>query len=189
MPNGKSLLALARALSTTVEELSGVSVPRKPPSVARENIKGALDDFYARVEDIIGDVNGPGLRPIPLISVTSAGLAETFTDQGYPVGGSDEKLDRPPNLTDPNAYGLRVEGDSMSPRLMPGDIVVASPNSTFANADICVVKTVKNDVFIRKLLERENHYLLQAINPAFEPISLPKSETRFIHKVVWIKPK
>ena len=80
------------------------------------------------------------LRPIPVINKVSAGYPQDFTDLGYPVGIADEYVSVPVELSDPNAFAVRVVGDSMEPRYHEGDIVVFSPAMEVASGD---------DVFVR----------------------------------------
>ena len=65
-------------------------------------------------------------RLVPIINKVSAGYPTDFNDLDYPVGVADDYV-RCPDLHDPNAFAVRVIGDSMEPRFREGDIVVFSP--------------------------------------------------------------
>ena len=68
----------------------------------------------------------PTSRLIPVINKVAAGYPEDFSDLDYPVGVADDYI-RCPDLHDPNAFAVRVVGDSMEPKFCEGDIVVFSP--------------------------------------------------------------
>jgi phage repressor protein C with HTH and peptisase S24 domain len=208
-PSAKVIMRIAGALgmkSTDILEASdrpestqGLTLKEVVKEVVEEaKYKAArATEALDKVFEVVGSggvvVGGAGdvhfYKPIPLISWALAVSGETFTEQGFPIGGTKVDIEWPADLKDPNAYALKPEDDSMLPRLMPGDLVVVSPAASYASGDICVVKNLEHELWIRKLLERKDHYVLQAVNPGFEPISLPKAEVSFIHKVVWIKPK
>jgi len=128
------------------------------------------------------------LPPIPIISYADAGLGRPYTDQDYPPGASDEYLPRPHDVTDPSAYALKVKGDSMSPKLDENDIVIVSPEKEAGNNSIAVVRTVSDEVYLKKVTFAGDRVILYSINPKYPPISLKRKEIKFIHPVVWIKP-
>jgi transcriptional regulator with XRE-family HTH domain len=54
-----------------------------------------------------------GVRRVPIINKVAAGYPQEFTDLGYPVGIADEYVTVPQEMGDPNAFAVRVVGDSM----------------------------------------------------------------------------
>jgi len=65
-------------------------------------------------------------RLVPVINKVSAGYPTDFNDLDYPVGIADDYV-RCPDMHDPNAFAVRVVGDSMEPKFREGDIVIFSP--------------------------------------------------------------
>ena len=65
-------------------------------------------------------------RLVPVINKVAAGYPSDFNDLDYPVGIADDYV-RCPDLHDPNAFAVRVVGDSMEPKFREGDIVIFSP--------------------------------------------------------------
>ena len=128
-------------------------------------------------------------RDIPVIGLTKAGRGGFYDDQGFPVGEGFRKVHRSIDVKDPNAYALMVEGDSMSPMLEPGWIVYVCPNHRYENGDLVVVALRSDEVMIKKLRKADEMFVLQSINPAYEPLILATDGFRFIHKVCLIKPK
>ncbi len=126
---------------------------------------------------------------VPIISYADAGEGFNYTDQSYPVGAADEYVAKPVDLRDPSAYALRVKGDSMFPKLDEGDIIIVSPQQEAKSNKLAVVRTKKGEVYLKKVILTQNNMLLQSINPNYAPMSLSFNDIKFIHPVVWIKPK
>jgi SOS-response transcriptional repressor LexA len=76
---------------------------------------------------------------VPIINRVAAGYPQNFTDLDYPPGVADDYL-RCPDLDDPQAFALHVEGDSMEPVYHQGDLVVFSPNTQPRSGDDCFVR-------------------------------------------------
>jgi phage repressor protein C with HTH and peptisase S24 domain len=76
---------------------------------------------------------------VPVINLVQAGAPEAFTDLGYPARIADEYV-RMPDASDPDAFGCRVCGDSMSPDYREGDIVIFSPARTVVAGFDCFVR-------------------------------------------------
>jgi repressor LexA len=121
---------------------------------------------------------------IPLLSKIPGGDPVLWTDGEYPAGFGEEYLDRG-DISDPNAYALIVDGDSMSPRINSGDVVIISPNTTVSSRSIAAVaiggeeRTLKTVIFLPN-----GKILLQPENPAYEPLVLDESELSILGKVV-----
>lgn len=141
----------------------------------------------ARALDTTSDylLSGTPLRPgrIPLLSKIPGGIPASFTDGGYPAGFGDEYIDRG-DITDPNAFALIVEGDSMAPRINSGDIVIISPNTPVLSKTIAAV-SVNDEQTLKKVIFLENGtVLLQPENPKHEPLVYDRESVRFIGRVV-----
>ena len=69
-------------------------------------------------------------------------------------------------------FALRVIGDDMSPEFQDGHIIVIDPGGCVKNE--CYVVANTNDEFIfRQLFIVNDQYLLRAIQPGLEEITLP----------------
>ncbi len=109
-------------------------------------------------------------RLVPIINKVAAGYPTDFNDLDYPVGIADDYV-RCPDLHDPNAFAVRVVGDSMEPRFSEGDIVVFSPAVEVRNGDDCFVRfTMPHETtFKRVFFEKENKVRLQPRNERYSP--------------------
>ena len=109
-------------------------------------------------------------RLVPVINKVSAGYPADFDDMDYPVGIADDYI-RCPDLHDPNAFAVRVVGDSMEPRFCEGDIVIFSPAAEVHNGDDCFVRFAMphETTFKRVFFEAENKIRLQPRNEKYSP--------------------
>ena len=116
---------------------------------------------------------GPALsagRLVPVINKVSAGYPSDFNDLDYPVGVADDYV-RCPDLHDPNAFAVRVVGDSMEPKFREGDIVIFSPAAEVHNGDDCFVRFAMphETTFKRVFFDPDNKVRLQPRNEKYSP--------------------
>ena len=156
--------------------MRGIKVPNAQAIVKLSRALSTTADYL---------LTGSPLRPdrIPLLSKIPGGDPEAWTDGGYPAGFGEEFVDRG-DITDPNSFALIVEGDSMSPRINSGDIVIISPNTPVTNRSIAAIainddRTLKRIVFLN-----DNKVLLQPENEKYEPKVCNISKVKIIGRVV-----
>jgi phage repressor protein C with HTH and peptisase S24 domain len=108
---------------------------------------------------------------VPIINKVAAGYPTDFTDLEYPVGVAEDYI-RCPDLHDPNAFAVRVVGDSMEPKFVEGDIVVFSPAAEVHNGDDCFIRfsMPHETTFKRVFFENEGRVRLQPRNEKYAPI-------------------
>lgn len=109
-------------------------------------------------------------RLVPIINKVTAGYPAEFNDLDYPVGIADDYV-RCPDLHDPNAFAVRVVGDSMEPKFFEGDIVIFSPAAEVHNGDDCFVrfKTPHETTFKRVFFDNDDQVRLQPRNESYSP--------------------
>ncbi len=110
-------------------------------------------------------------RLVPVINKVAAGYPSDFNDLDYPVGIADDYV-RCPDLHDPNAFAVRVVGDSMEPKFREGDIVVFSPAAEVRNGDDCFIRFAMphETTFKRAFFEPDNQVRLQPRNENYSPM-------------------
>ena len=124
-------------------------------------------------------------RRIPLIGLAQAGGEGFFDDGGYPVGGSWDEVGLP-DVADPHAYALEINGDSMEPVFRDGDTVIVSPGAPTRRGDRVVVRTLAGEVMAKELTRRSARKLeLKSLNRAFPDYSLDLAEVAWIHRILW----
>lgn len=124
-------------------------------------------------------------RFVPVINKVSAGYLADFDDLGYPVGIADDYV-RCPDLHDPNAFAVRVVGDSMEPKFSEGDIVIFSPAAAVENGDDCFVrlKEPHEATFKRVFFEKSKQVRLQPRNEVYPPIVVKGDRINGIYRAV-----
>jgi len=127
----------------------------------------------------------PAGRLVPVINRVAAGYPADFDDLDYPAGVADDYV-RCPDLHDPNAFAVRVIGDSMEPRFHEGDIVIFSPRSEVQNGDDCFVRfaTPHETTFKRVFFEPDNRVRLQPRNEKYSPIIIEGSRINGLYRAI-----
>lgn len=88
---------------------------------------------------------------------------------------------------DKDAYGLKVKGDSMWPRIQSGEYVVVEPNTSVRTGDEVFVRTVDGHNMIKVFNKtRDGDYQFTSINNAHKPITLDPSQVDKMHYVAAI---
>ncbi len=124
-------------------------------------------------------------RLVPIINKVTAGYPVDFNDLDYPVGIADDYV-RCPDLHDPNAFAVRVVGDSMEPRFHEGDIVIFSPALEVENGDDCFVRFTNphETTFKRVFFEKEDKVRLQPRNERYSPTIVEGDRIDGIYRAV-----
>jgi len=110
-------------------------------------------------------------RLVPVINKVAAGYPADFNDLDYPAGVADDYV-RCPDVHDPNAFAVRVVGDSMEPKFREGDIVIFSPAAEVHNGDDCFIRFAEphETAFKRVFFEPNNKVRLQPRNEKYSPL-------------------
>jgi len=145
----------------------------------KRDIREVFDN--QQVAEILQDKNvqtlpTPG-KLIPIINNVTAGYPADYDDLGYPPGGADDYV-RCPDLHDPNAFAVRVVGDSMEPKYHQGDIIIFSPNLEVRNGDDCFVRMTDphETTFKQVFYEPDGQIRLQPRNHKYPPLILPREK-------------
>jgi repressor LexA len=118
------------------------------------------------------------LANLPLVSSVPAGKLSSMFHPDY----VDDYV-TVDDVKDPGAFALKVKGNSMSPRIEDGDIVVVSPHLEVHSGDICVIRVHDEDT-LKKVKFEGNYIHLVPLNPEFEPVTVKKKDVNFIWKVI-----
>lgn len=170
------LMAIAEHYRISVDWLlRGGSTPPPPP---REG-NGHSQNLE---QNVAGE--GWAVKPgnIPVVGRAMLGTDGYFEALEYPVGHGEGYL----NIfsEDPNAYGLRVVGNSMKPRIKHNEFVVVEPNSDFVSGDEVLVKTKSGQSMIKEYIyHRDGQYRFDSVNESYDPVYLFDEEIELIHYV------
>lgn len=100
----------------------------------------------------------------PILGYVKAGY-DLFADEN--LLGYEEVTNKEATQGD---YYLRVQGDSMSgSRIFDGDLVYVKTVHDVDSGDIAVILVDQQEVTIKKVIKKENSFILLATNPNYEP--------------------
>jgi repressor LexA len=122
---------------------------------------------------------------VPVINKVAAGYPVDFDDLSYPAGIADDYV-RCPDIHDPDAFAVRVIGDSMEPKFKEGDIVVFSPAVEVRSGDDCFIRFAMphETTFKRVFFEPENHVRLQPRNDKYPPLIVEGKRINGLYKAI-----
>lgn len=103
---------------------------------------------------------GPSMehaRKIPVISWVKAGEWQDVFDPYQPGFAEDWVLTTETNH--PNAFALTIQGDSMEPEFLEGDIVTVDPGRDAINGSYVVAKNGEEATFKQLVIDGSNVYL------------------------------
>jgi SOS-response transcriptional repressor LexA len=130
-------------------------------------------------------------KAIPVISWVHAGEFADCEDRWPPgVSGVEDPIFSYVK-NGPNTFGVRIQGDSMLPRFIPGDIAIVDPAVRYDNGSACIV-SVNGEVQLRLFWDKETEILLKSMNDKYPDIIIKKDskvDFRVIGKVIDIKVK
>lgn len=146
------------------------------------------------ISELIGDdINEPIEKPkgvqIPVLGDVAAGIPIEAIEDIIDYEEIDENLARRGDF-----FGLRIKGNSMSPRIQSGDVVIVRVQSDAENGDIVIAKVNGDDACCKKLLKHADGITLLSFNQDYEPLSFNKQDiaslpVSIIGKVVELRGK
>tara|TARA_R110000764_G_scaffold2641_4_gene11460 strand:- start:11237 stop:11893 length:657 start_codon:yes stop_codon:yes gene_type:complete len=163
-PNLADLRKIAEQLSVSLAELLDIGV------TAINEPSAGYDVLTAKEGNV------------PVVGKAELGADGFFEAMDYPPGHGDGVLLI--NSDDPNAYGLRVAGDSMHPRIKNGEFVLIEPNKPYCTGDEVMVRTSSGRSMIKEFIyHRDGMYRFDSVNQDHAPIHLHESDVEKIHLV------
>lgn len=84
-------------------------------------------------------------------------------------------------------FGLKIEGDSMSPEIKDGDIVIVRVQPDAESGDIVVAYVNGYDGVCKKLKKYKDEIQLVSINHEYEPYSSKEEKIQIVGKVVEVR--
>jgi repressor LexA len=196
-PGDELLQKLERVLGFETGTLLFLAHMERMPADVKERVEQieAEREKWAQIErrqgsgsqesSIVKVTITPG-RLIPIINKVAAGYPTDFNDLDYPVGIADEYI-RCPDIHDPNAFAVRVVGDSMEPKFHEGDIIVFSPKVEVQSGDDCFVRFASphETTFKRVFFEKDNKIVrLQPRNEKYAPMMIEGTRISGIYRAI-----
>ena len=86
-------------------------------------------------------------------------------------------------------FGLKSKGDSMSPRIQEGDVLIVRQQPDAESGDVVIAKVNGSNACCKKLLKTDDGIVLQSFNPMYEPMffsneDIKKKPVLIIGKVI-----
>jgi phage repressor protein C with HTH and peptisase S24 domain len=177
----KAALKFARGLGVSVEVFSP-RLAHELQSVGATQVAEPSRGGYD-VDPAAISLRRPTL--VPIVGTAQAGDKGYWVELEHPAGHGEGFVKY--YSRDRNAYALRVKGDSMRPRIKPGEFVVVEPNHACSPGDEVIVKTKDGKSMVKELgYQRNGMVELRSINHDHAPITLDVSEIQFMHHVAGI---
>lgn len=117
---------------------------------------------------------------------------------GVPIEMIEDVLDYEEITEDMAKHGeyfaLKIQGDSMTPRICNNDVVIVRQQDDADNGDIVIAAINGDDAVCKRLQKYNDGIALISLNPVYDPIYLKKDEVdgkpvRIIGKVVELRGK
>lgn len=156
-------------------------------NMRRDNLNALIAALNVTPEEILFDWEDmPDLEPtalgrrIPVYGRVAAGI---------PIEAVENIVDYeeiPASWTGDYA-ALVVRGDSMSPRILDGDVLIVKRQDDAESGDIVVAMVNGEDATVKRLIKYTDGIMLQALNPAYEPMYFSKENKESIPVTIWGK--
>jgi SOS-response transcriptional repressor LexA len=161
----------------------GVPIARFSPRLAAELHAAGLDATGGHIlSEPIGILRA---SQIPVVGTARAGEDAHYVEIDYPTGHGDGYVSYPTKRG--NAYAIRVRGDSMRPRIKPGEYVIIEPDVPVHAGDEVIVRTKAGKCMVKVLhAERRGFIELLSLNDDHKPITIEVKDIEFMHHVAGI---
>lgn len=184
-----SRTALSPSYINTLEKIYNSKTGR-PYSVTTDVANELAKAMNMSIEELLSKINGNQeftlntskldelgntVVSIPLLGTVKAGYNYLAEENWIGNVDIDKKL-----ADSGEFFALNVKGDSMSPVLIEGDIVVVKKQNDFENGDIVVALINGDEATIKKAKKSDSSILLQPFNNNYEPLIFTYEEMKSI---------
>ena len=137
---------------------------------------GVSVNYLLGKEDLSNaEMTSPQFREIPVIGKVAAGV---------PIDAQEDIIGSV--TTDKDAFALKIKGDSMSPRIMDGDVVLVHPQDHAEDGDL-IIAVIDGEATCKVLKRNAYGVTLVPFNAAYTPLVYSKAqaeEMRILGRVV-----
>lgn len=179
LPGQSSLIKLSKYFNVTTDYLTGQS-EYKTQEEALRHFESIVDES-ALASDVLRIERG---MEIPVLGQVAAGT---------PIFAEENYIDTEEISTELAAtgefFGLKIKGDSMSPRIMEGDTVIVRQQDDAESGDVVIVLINGDSATCKRLMKYKEGISLLSFNPAYKPMTFSNKEieekpVKIIGKVV-----
>lgn len=184
-PNNQSLQKLSAFFGVSVSYLMGESDFRTEQEAIIQGWNRTIDT-ETLADDTKKFEKG---QLIPVLGTVVAGIPLEAVEEILDWEEISVKLARTGEF-----FGLMIKGDSMSPRMMEGDVVIVRQQADADSGDIVIAKVNGDDACCKRLIKNRDGITLQSLNPNYEPMYFSREEildkpVTIIGKVVELRGK
>lgn len=137
---------------------------------------GVTVEYLLGKDDIpVSQMTKPEFKEIPVIGKVAAGI---------PISAQEDIIGSV--VTDKNVFALRIKGDSMSPRIMDGDVVLVRRQDYAEDGDL-VIAMIDGEATCKVLKKSRKSVSLVPFNAAYTPLvyfGAEAEDLRILGKVV-----
>ena len=148
-----------------------------------------LSDIFGVSVDMLMGKSEPAAKQnlVPVLGYVRA---------GSPIGAYEDILDFveiPAEMAATGDYfGLKVKGDSMTPKICPDDVVIVHKQDYIENGEIAVVLINNLEATVKKVIKKGTSLTLVPFNTSYEPMIFTPEEivtlpVKIIGKVVELR--
>ena len=101
-------------------------------------------------------------RQVPVVGWAHAGEAASYDE--IPKDWQDTV---PTECRDTKAFAVRLEGDSMEPRYLEGDLLIVQPSEECYSGCLAVLKMTNDGILFRRIEKRGQDFRLVPLNPQY----------------------
>ena len=180
-PSSEKLQKLADYFCVQLEYLTGASeFKTKKEMLQHFDNKSNLDVIKGQMIDV--QENTTRIR---VLGKVAAGVPTHMQDE-YVIGYEDVSNDM---IKDDTVFGLEINGDSMSPRILKGDVVIVREQNDAESGDVVIVTINGDEATCKRLMKYADGISLISFNPAYEPMTFSNKEieekpVRILGKVI-----
>lgn len=190
---------LAKRLGVGTTTVSEWCNGKKTPRMSK--VDAMCELFHCKRSDFLTDDTFLSTNTVPIDSTRQKGVRIPVLGRvaaGIPINAVEEILDWeeiPEDMARQGEFfGLSIRGDSMSPRIMNGDVVIVRRQDDADTGDIVIAIVNGDDGCCKKLKKHPDGITLISLNPAYSPMVFTKTEiddvpVRIIGKVVELRGK
>jgi SOS-response transcriptional repressor LexA len=173
MPDPKMLASLISTYGQDIKlpdlaDKAGLQYERVR-NIAYQRVKSVTDEEVEKIAKALGvpsrredlpTLVGQPMAKLPIVGSASAGPG---TDDHV----EDSYAYVPNSVVIPDSVGWIVEGDSMSPWLLPGDIVIVRPHKTPRVGYAMLVRNEAGLCMVKQVILDGSSIMLKSLNPAY----------------------
>lgn len=184
----EACVAIAQALNVSPTWLHGGREHRADQRIMdlpNKYLSNPQPKNFSRDNDSTSDTNR--IVRIPLYSAALAG-----PDGSVSIGASFMEMIESPTIlaSVPDAYAVRVVGESMTPRYEPGEVVYVHPRMPVKKGDYILAQVAEDGSegnimgYVKRLVSIDDRKLVvEQLHPKRE-MTFPRNRVRSVHKIV-----